>query len=780
MTMIAPLPPLKTAKAFDKLKVGRFFSTVLPDIDFETFSAAGFHWDAARGKWNAPRGATKKGLFAVGSAVYTQHPTADILSCSYNLKNGTGPKRWLPGMPLPLDLFQYLLSFDAFAVPSYDQRGVIEAHNAMFEVRVCLAILAKKHGWPVFELRQFRCSAAKARAHALPGALGNLGEVLGVANAKDKGGKRLLDKFSIPQTPSKKQPKVRILPQDEPDEAELLYKYNDQDIVAESEVSAVIPDLPPDELEYWLCDQEINYRGVQCDVAAVHNCILIMDQAFDKYDAELAELTGGLAVAGSETARIKDWAFSHFGVSLPNMTADTIDDALEMGDDLPNPVRRALEIRQLTGSASVKKIYAMARQATADGRLCDMAIYHGARTGRDNGDGVQPLNMPKAGPDLVWCQSTRLPYGQHATSCPHCAAVECRISATAKNERLTSWNAEAVEFALATISTGILEIVEFFFGDALLLISGCARGLFIARDGYELMGVDYSSIEAVAAACLSGEQWRIDAFTAKQCIYLASASQITGKSLEWYAANGGKKHPDRQKIGKPAELGLGFGGWIGAWRQFDKTDTFTDDEVKENIIKWRAKSPAIVEMWGGQCRGMPWRPQYFELYGLEGAAIAAVQNPGKEFSYRGIAYFVECGRLYCRLLSGRHLTYHNPRLAPHPKWDGHVVIKFQGWNTNPKKGALGWIWMEVYGGLLFENVVQATARDIMAHGVKRMEREGMPVVLRVHDEVVTETPIGSRSEAEQLKYMLDLPDWCKWWPVGANGWGEPKKRYQKD
>jgi hypothetical protein len=62
-----------------------------------------------------------------------------------------------------------------------------------------------------------------------------------------------------------------------------------------------------------------------------------------------------------------------------------------------------LEIRELVGSASVKKLFAMENMASRDDRLRNLMVHHGARTGRPTGEGAQPLNMPKAGPKLATC-----------------------------------------------------------------------------------------------------------------------------------------------------------------------------------------------------------------------------------------------------------------------------------------------------------------------------------------------------------------------------------------
>lgn len=777
-------------RAGDRIPAGPGFSTVLPDWDFETFSAAGFEWREDLQKYKPPLAASKKGLPAVGSAVYTQHASIEVLSMQYDLKDGRGARFWRPGMPLPADLLAHLATFDPSAPPSYSQAGLIEAHNSMFELRVAVEALHKKYGWPLIHLGQLRCSMAKCRAHALPGSLADVGKVLGIKHQKDARGTALIKRFTHPRDPTKGDPRHRIDPFTDAQGPD-LYAYNKRDIEAEAEVSGLVPDLYPPALRYWLSDQAINYRGVGVDLDSVRACIAVLQQALVKYDHELWLLTDRQVAGASKVAQLKEWLESQ-GVYMDSLDSDAVDQALadiyakidESGNDFGTikdweAAVRALEIRQLVGSASVKKIYSMSRMATRDQRLCDLFIFHGGRTGRDAHADVQPGNLPKAGPRVRWCDDAACnrPYALASSCCPWCGA-SAAFSDPFRHDPEAAWTWHAVPHALEIMACRSLETVEWFFGDALLAISGCVRGMFVAAEGKELICSDYSSIEAVVTAALAGEQWRLDAFVRRDDIYLTSAAKITGKSLEWYMANGGKKHPDRQKIGKPAELGLGFGGWIGAWRQFDSSDTFSDEQVKRNIVAWREASPAIVEMWGGQCRGKPWAPDRYELFGLEGCAIAAIQNPGQAFSYRGIAYQVKDDALYCRLLSGRLLTYHKPRLGP-GRWENTFGITFEGWNTNPKKGGRGWIRMATYGGSLAENVIQATAFDVMAHAVPRLEAAGYPIVLRVHDELAAEVPSGTGSVEEFEQIMADLPDWCKGWPIRAAG-GWRGQRYRKD
>lgn len=756
-------------------------STVLADMDFETYSEAGHvwtppkppvtKWDERKGEyvtkhflptWQPPQGATKKGISAVGAAAYASHPSTEVLSLFYDLKDGQGGRFWCPGLPNPQPLFDWLAA-----------GGVIEAHNAAFEYWIWLKVCVRLYGWPVPQVEWFRDSMAKAQAWSLPGALGNLGKVLDLDVQKLEGGKALINLFCSPRNPTKKNPATRVALADEPEKAAAFFDYNHVDIVTEAEASTKIPDLPPEELDFWLDTFRMNVRGVGIDMPAIQACADVLDKTLDIYNDRLHAVTGGAVERASQTKRLRDWLEGQ-GVMMNSMDADHVEEALQI-PGLPDHCRKALDYRARAGSASVKKLYAMLRMQV-NGSLHDLFVYHRARTGRDGGADVQPQNLPKAGPEVTQCPGCHKWHGTHIETCGRCGAA-LDLSKEARKE----WHFEAVADALEAFQPRSVENVERVFGDVLLTISGCVRGLFVPRERKDFIASDYSSIEAVVAAVLSGEQWRIDAFHRREDIYYHGASGVTGVTYaqykEYEAADG--KHPDRQKIGKPAELGLGFGGWIPAWRQFDKSDNFTDDEVKRNIIAWRDASPMIVEMWGGQCRGKPWNPTRYELYGLEGMAIAAVQNPGQCFTYRDITYGVAGDVLYCRLPSGRFLAYHRPRLSPSTKWDGQLSLSFEGWNSNPKMGPMGWIRIHTFGGRLFENVVQAVARDILRDAVRRTERAGYPIVLRVHDELVAEVTegYGSIDEFEQL--MAKLPAWAEGWPIRAAG-GWRGKRYRKD
>jgi len=746
---------------YQKVPAGLRYATILPDMDFETYSEAGYQWTGK--KWGPLRGATKTGISAVGSAIYTEHPTFEVLLLAYNLKDGFGERLWFPGMPYPEDLFRHIIL-----------DGLIEAFNCLFEFRAWHNYCHKKLGWPPLNLFQLRDAQAKSMANAWPRDLENAALVSGAESLKDPDGGRLIKIFSIPQKPTKANGnKLRVHPADRPEEFLKFGNYCVKDIRAEAALSARCPDLSPEELELWQYTLLSNVRGMALDMETIRAAIKILNDALEHYNSELEHITGGAISKASETQKITTWLRGQ-GIHTDSIDSDHLEKILKR-KDLSPLVRRVLEIRQRVGSAGVKKLYAMERMSGADGRAHDLTVYHAARTGRDAGQDIQTQNLVKDGPELYFCAWCSKPYGRHVSYCPYCGCP----SDTARKAK---WGFEAVEYTIPVIRTGSLYEVERIYGDAVLTLCGCLRSMFVAGEGKELICSDYSSIEAVVTAVLSGEQWRIEAFRRKEDIYLHSASRTTGIPFEdyiRYQKENGTKHPDRSKIGKPQELALGFGGWYNAWLQFDDSGTFTEEEIKKNIIAWREASPMIPELWGGQVRGKPWDPIKFEYYGLEGAAIQAVQNPGQVYEYNGIKYAVHGDILYCRLLSGRFLTYHRPRLSPSLKWPGQLALSFEGWNSNPLAGPVGWVRMFTYGGKLTENVVQATARDIMMYSIPRLERAGYAVVLRVHDEIVTEVLIGFGSVEEVEAIMGTLPTWAKGWPIRAAG-GWRGKRYRKE
>ena len=723
-------------------------------LDMETYSAAGFAQDPdGRIRGVGPQG--KGGLPVVGTPQYAAHPSTEILCASYDWYGL--PVSWVPGSPAPVALLEHVQA-----------GGMIRAYNVTFEFWLWNMVGARLYGWPVLQLEQCVCDMAAARRFSLPGSLANVAKVLGTPG-KDKDGTRLIQKLTRPHTPTRARSDIRWTPATAWDDFTALYRYCDQDVIAEDAASALVPELSDHERQVWLTDQTINVRGVQVDVETLDAALSILGQAETRYNAELAEITGGAVQAASETIKLRAWILTQ-GVDMPNMQKETVADYLD--GPIGGPVERTLQIRQLLGSANIKKLRSLKLQTSSDGRLRDQYMYCGAdRTGRWSAGGVQLQNLTGKGPDAYQCSECDGIFGRMPASvecCPRCG------SWLASRERI-EWGPIAAEWAIQDIRTGQLDVVLDRWGDAPLdVLCGCLRALFIAAPGKELICVDFSAIEAVVAACISRCQWRIDVFNSGRDIYLESISRITGTPT----TDAGDR-----KIGKVAELASGYGGWIGSWVAFGAEAYMDESQIKDAILAWREASPEIVEAWGGQyrwCGPGKWdyRP---ELHGLEGAAIQAILAPDTCFSFIDITYAVYNDILYCRRPSGRYLHYHAPRLdTVRDKLNRGdcFQITFEGYNSNAQKGPIGWHRMETYGGRLFENVCQAIGRDFQADAMVRAEAAGYPVVMHTHDELTAEIEIGRGSVEHLTEIMTERPSWASWWPINGAGWSG--QRYRKD
>lgn len=733
-------------RAYDQYPIGHGVCTVLPNMDFETYSEAGYKF--VKGRWQATQGKGKQGGIArVGAWVYSEHPSTEVLYLAYNLKDGRGPQRWVPGMSPPTDLFKWITG-----------GGLIEAHNSFFEYCIWTCVCIPKLGWPPIQLLQLRDSAAKCGAFSLPRALAKASAALGTA-PKDAAGHAVMLKLSKPRNPTKTNPDTRWVPETAPEKFAALYAYGDQDIIAESDLSAHLPDLIPQELDLWKIDQEINLRGVYVDRELVDAAAAIIQQAFIKYTAELVMLTRGLVHAASEVSKIQSW-LAACGYPSHGMEDATLKDMLELAN-LPAHVRRVIEIRRLIGSAAVKKVSAMQDRMGRDGRIRDMFMFCGAgRTGRWGGGGPQPHNMFAGGPQVAKC----LECGTiHIATCPRCP--ECD-----GHTKSMDWCAEAMEAVVPAILSRDLRVVEALWGDALLAVSGCLRGMFRAAPGHELICSDYSAIEAVVIAALAKEEWRLEVFRTHGKIYEMSASKITGIPFEEFLKHKeetGQHHPMRKKVGKVAELASGFGGGVGAWKKFGADEFMTDEEIQQKVSAWRAASPKVVALW----------------HGLENAAHSAMNCVGHQFMYEGIIYWVQDAVLYCRLLSGRHLAYLRPELRPGltPWGSETMVLSFEGVMTFRVgfSGGGHWTRLDTWYGQLVENVVQATARDILAYAIIQLTAAGYLIVLHVHDEIIAEAPVGTGSIEEFECIMGAVPPWAAGWPIKAAG-GWRGVRYRKD
>jgi len=281
--------------------------------------------------------------------------------------------------------------------------GLVEAHNAMFERALWSNVCLPRLGWPCISAGQWRCSAAKAAAHALPRGLDDCAAALNLKERKDAVGSKVMMKCNKPRKPRKAElaawqqehgeTPMPLLWHESQELFDTLFAYCRQDVVAECAVSEAVPDLSASEQELYCLDQTINERGFLLDMEAVGVALELIGSETARLNGELKALTGGNPEKATQRKKMHDWFLNQW-VVIEDTKAGTIDEALKR-DDLTPRVRRGLELLQALSRSSTAKFEAMRNWACADGRVRGSMLFHGASTGRWSGAGVQPHNFPR-------------------------------------------------------------------------------------------------------------------------------------------------------------------------------------------------------------------------------------------------------------------------------------------------------------------------------------------------------------------------------------------------
>ena len=726
----------------------------------------------------------------MGAWLYSLHPSTEPMVLSYKI--GDAPvRRWHPGYahlgieesPYPQDLMDAI-----------EDGWLVEAHNRFFEFCIWSNIMVPLYGWVTIKREQWRCSAAKASYYGLPRALENAVKALGLDVEKDMEGNKLMKKISKPRKPSKLErrammdlwekgegphPDETILWHESREEFERNWLYCDRDVEAEHAFSEALPDLPDSELRIWQMDQDMNLRGIRCDLDMVHQAIKMRDREVAAMNAELADIMGISEeerddFSATKRTAIKAWV-NEQGVLLPDTQGATLDKFV-VKKGLPKHVLAALKIIREVNRTSTAKYDAMVERADPrDWRLRDLMMYHGAGTGRWAGKGVQPHNFPRG-------------------------------------------SIKDMEAACKLIVEGDVDAIRILYGEVMEHLSSALRGAMTASEGRDLIVADYSAIEARVVLWLARQESAMQVFVDESAgrghgIYCDMATGIYGRPIT-------KKDKDERQFGKQAILGLGFemgfvtflltckkynitfskeqvqkivGGRYAELEQAVEKYFLTDKKriarmkdadlsIREHmhelvlmqytVTKYRLRYPEVKQMWRDQ----------------EDAAIQAIRNPGVRIDCeRGRnTWVVEVigGRnvLVTYLASGKPLFYWDPKVVlkktPFKNPDGSPVLKpniiFWGVDPYTKK----WSVQDTYGGKLVENITQATARDLMALAMVRADDSGLyDVLLSVHDELICEVDKGKGDLKSFEKLMAETPGWAAGCPVDAEGWrGE---RYRK-
>lgn len=588
-----------------------------------------------------------------------------------------------------------------------DPQCLKHAYNAAFEWG-CLSKFMGRQLPP----EQWRCTMFHGLYAGYPAGLDAAGRALGLPEDKRKlsTGKALIRYFCVPCTPTKSNGgRRRNLPNHDPARWELFKEYNAQDVTTEMEIERRLSLITvPDWLQrQWETDLLINARGVAVDMEMVNGALEIGATVRERLTQEAVRISG-LSNPNS-VQQLSAWLEQETGEEVTDLRKDTVAKMIAQAPDIPE-VQRMLEIRQELGKTSTKKYDAIERAVCPDGRVRGLLQFYGAnRTGRWAGRLVQVQNLPRT-------------YTQ------------------------------PLELARNLVKQRKLDNLRLIYGSVPDTLSQLIRTAFVASDGNVLIDADFSAIEARVISWLAGEQWRLDVFKTHGKIYEASASQMFGVPIE-RIKKGNPEYALRQK-GKVAELALGYQGGAGALINMGALDMgIPEDDLPDIVQRWRDTNKRICDLW----------------YKMNSAAVEAISTGcsvgvGRLLVSCEYDAAHEVEYLTVLLPSGRKLYYNSPQIGEN-KWGG-PSISYMGMDQTTKK----WKRIETYGGKLVENCVQAVARDCLAQAIENLEKEGLPVVFHIHDEVVIDCRADTATLDDVVNIMSRPIPWAPGLPLNADGW----------
>ena len=592
-----------------------------------------------------------------------------------------------------------------------DPETVKHAYNAAFEW-YCL----NRAGY-VTPLEQWRCTMIHGLYCGYTAGLDATGKAIGLPQDKRKlaTGKALIRYFCVPCKPTKSNGnRTWNLPRHAPEKWELFKEYCRQDVVTESEILRRLDAFPvPDEEEkLWQMDIRMNAFGVKVDTALIDGALQVNEQSTVLLENEARKLTG--LENPNSSAQLLNWVHEN-RVEMENLQKATVSEKLSA--ELPENVRRALEIRQQLGKTSIKKYVAMDTAKGSDDRVRGLTQYYGAnRTGRWAGRLVQMQNLPR---NYI----------------------------------------KTLDYARKLVKERNYAGIKLLYGNVPDTLSQLIRTAFIPSEGNKFVVADFSAIEARVIAWLAGETWVNEVFATHGKIYEATASQMFHVPIE-KIAKGNPEYALRQK-GKVATLALGYQGGSNALIAMGALNMgLTEEELPDIVHRWRNANPRIRDLW----------------YAVEEAALLVMQTAQPQAIYN-LIFNLESDIVYgqnfltVQLPSGRKLYYPRPFLKENQF--GKMAIHYYTVGQQTRK----WEVTSTYGGKMTENIVQAIARDCLAETLRRIDAKGLQVVFHVHDEVIIDAPM--ETTVDEICDLMAEP--IPWAPgLILKGAGFESNYYMKD
>jgi len=585
-------------------------------------------------------------------------------------------------------------------------QGQIRAHNAAFERLIFWYVLQID-----FKLEQFYCTAAQARANCAPGSLEDVGRFAGAGMRKDHRGSQLIRLLSVPQPDGTFRNDADLMDE--------MVRYCEQDVRAMRAISQAQRELSADELRDYHVNERINDRGVLLDkplaLAAVRyaeaEAIEIQDTVRDVTDGEITSV---------RSPKMRTWVLDRVGPQAlklatvykdgvpklsidKNVRANLLALAEENADEVPAEVAEVIQCADDLWASSVAKFSrAAALSDEEDCRVRGAFVFAGgSATGRASSYGLQVHNFPR----------------------------KCAADPSLTRQAMVRGH----------------DIVPKFGRRVTDVLKGMLRPALLAEKGKLLVVADWAAIEARVTPWASNTNsgaMKLDIFAKGEDVYKHNAAATFHVAYD-------EVDKDQRQIGKVQELACGFAGGIGAFAAMGRI---------YNVLLPESDARRMVDAWR---RANSWAVPYWS--GLERAYMAAMRNPGREFTAGRVTYIYDKQNLWYALPSGRVLCY------PFARFDEEGNITYAKASWKPAADAKEWPRARLWRGLACENITQAVANDLLRHALKRLEEEGLDVVLHVHDEIVLEVPEHDADQAADrlVKIMCQPPAWAVGLPLNA-------------
>lgn len=613
-------------------------------------------------------------------------------------------------------------------------------HNSLFD-RTMLGIS------PGIKLpvKRIHCTMVQALSHSLPGALGKLCEVLNVPidQAKDKRGHSLIQLFCKPRGQNVKIKRATRVTH--PKEWAEFVDYARLDVEAMRVIYKKMPmwNYQGFERDLWEIDQAIADRGIHVDLELANAAIKTVDRAQVDLSLRTLEATQGAVYKTTQRDKLLDFINTTYGIKFPDLTSTMVDKALN-DENVPPALKELLAIRAEASTSSTAKYKRFLAATSKDQRLRGMLQFNGAsRTGRAAGRIVQLHNLPR--PTLP---------------------------------------PEEIELGIDAMKADCADLLH---ENVMQLASNAIRGCLVAAPGKKLVVSDLSNIEGRIGAWYGNEKLKLEAFIAYDA----------GKGPDLYKVayarafriNAEQVTKAQRQVGKVLELFLQFQGGVGAFCTGAGAYNIDLDDLARRALP---DIPSYIldeaERWWDAAG------EQNKRYGLEHDAFVTCDSlkrmwreahPGIVNAWAGIGGMIETalysgagsfGKLKAdklgnwlrvQLPSRRYLCYPSPRID-------EKGFSYLGVNPYSRK----WGRIRTYAGKFFENIVQATARDVLMEGLFNAERGGYNPVLHVHDETICEVDDRAEYSATGLSILMTTPaPWMRGLPLAAKG--EEFYRYRK-